>query len=122
MKLADGLAGHTLLFLIVGALLSVVFLYGMWRILDLASRTYGLSATDNSSDTPNWLLAVGSGLLLAGSALLIASFGWAPAFLPIGPVLSLLGPVVIIVSFAYDIGRYRAQLAEAARQRPTESA
>jgi hypothetical protein len=103
--------------IVLGLILTVLYLRGMYLVLHYASETYSVSldAVDEaeySSRGEQRLLYIGSILLVALSALVISSYGFGWFLLYLGPVLSLLGPVVIIVSMAVDVRKCRRALGE----------
>jgi hypothetical protein len=102
---------------IIGALLALLYLRGMYLVLHYASATYHVSLdrvddADYSSSRERRLLSIGSVALVVVSAVIIASYGFGWPFLYIGPTLSLLGPIVIIASMGSDIRKYRRALGE----------
>ncbi len=106
---------ETIIAALVGAIITILFLRGMYLVLTYASETYGLeednhpnSATESEE---NNTLLYGLGGWVIGSALVITSYGWGPIFLYIGPVVCLLGPLVPIVAMNLDIKKYREVLA-----------
>jgi hypothetical protein len=103
--------------IVLGLILAVLYLRGMYLVLHYASETYSVSldAVDDaeySSRSERRLLYIGSVLLVALSALVISSYGFGWFLLYVGPVLSLLGPVVIIVSMAIDVRKCRRALGQ----------
>lgn len=103
--------------IVLGLILTVLYLRGMYLVLHYASETYGVSldAVDDaeySSRREQRLLYIGSLLLVVLSALVISSYGFGWFLLYLGPILSLLGPVVIIVSMAVDVRKCRRALGE----------
>jgi hypothetical protein len=103
--------------IVLGLILTVLYLRGMYLVLHYASETYNVSldAVDEaeySSRSERRLLYIGSVLLVILSALVISSYGFGWFLLYVGPVLSLLGPVVIIVSMAIDVRKCRCALGE----------
>jgi hypothetical protein len=103
----------------IGALLTVLYVRGMYLVLHYASATYSISLdrvddADYSSSRERLLLSFGSVVLVVLSALIIASYGFGWQFLYIGPALSLLGPIVIIASMESDLRKYRRALGEVA--------
>jgi hypothetical protein len=103
--------------IVLGLILTVLYLRGMYLVLHYASETYNVSldAVDEaeySSRSERRLLYIGSVLLVILSALVISSYGFGWFLLYVGPVLSLLGPVVIIVSMAIDVRKCRRALGE----------
>ena len=103
--------------IVLGLVLTVLYLRGMYLVLHYASETYNVSldAVDEaeySSRSERRLLYIGSVLLVILSALVISSYGFGWFLLYVGPVLSLLGPVVIIVSMAIDVRKCQRALGE----------
>jgi hypothetical protein len=103
--------------IVLGLILTLLYLRGMYLVLHYASETYGVSldAVDDaeySSRRERRLLYIGSLLLVVLSALVISAYGFGWFLLYLGPVLSLLGPVVIIVSMAVDVRKCRRALGE----------
>jgi hypothetical protein len=107
---------ETILAALIGAVITIFFLRGMYLVLTYASQTYGIS-DDQDEDTAeihreNNLLLYGAFGWILGSALVIASYGWGWQFLYIGPILCLLGPLVPILAMYGDIKKYRQILAD----------
>jgi branched-subunit amino acid permease len=103
--------------IVLGLVLTLLYLRGMYLVLHYASETYSVSidAVDDaeySSRSERRLLYIGSLLLVILSALVISSYGFGGFLLYAGPVLSLLGPVVIIVSMTIDVRKCRRALGE----------
>jgi hypothetical protein len=103
--------------IVLGLILTVLYLRGMYLVLHYASETYSVSldAVDDaaySSRNERRLLYIGSILLVGLSALVISSYGFGWFLLYVGPMLSLLGPIVIIVSMAIDVRKCRRALGE----------
>ncbi|HEY9644204.1 MAG TPA: hypothetical protein V6C57_27165 [Coleofasciculaceae cyanobacterium] len=113
---------ETILAAVMGAVITLFFLRGMYLVLTYASETYGFGDDDDldSSDEvqENNALLYGAFGWVAGSALVIASYGLGWGFLYIGPIVCLLGPVVPIVAMNLDIKKYREILAARARRSP----
>lgn len=94
---------------LIGAVITIFFLRGMYLVLTYASETYGLDDEhdhDSSSQENNALLW-GAVSWLLGSALIITSYGWGWGFLYLGPIICLLGPIVPIVAMQLDINAYK---------------
>jgi hypothetical protein len=103
--------------IVLGLILTILYLRGMYLVLHYASETYNVSldAVDDaeySSRSERRLLYIGSLLLVVLSALVISSYGFGWFLLYLGPILSLLGPIVIIVSMAIDVRKCRRALGE----------
>ena len=103
--------------IVLGLILTILYLRGMYLVLHYASETYNVSldAVDDaeySSRSERRLLYIGSVLLVVLSALVISSYGFGWFLLYVGPVLSLLGPIVIIVSMVIDVRKCRRALGE----------
>ena len=103
--------------IVLGLILAILYLRGMYLVLHYASETYNVSldAVDDaeySSRSERRLLYIGSLLLVALSALVISAYGFGWFLLYVGPILSLLGPIVIIVSMAIDVRKCRRALGE----------
>jgi hypothetical protein len=113
---------ETILAAVIGAVITIFFLRGMYLVLTYASQTYGLEDDDldDSGETEeNNALLYGAFGWIVGSALVIASYGLGWGFLYIGPIVCLLGPIVPIVAMNLDIKKYREILA--ARRRSPSS-
>ena len=113
--------------IILGLILTVLYLRGMYLVLHYASETYSVSldAVDDaeySSRSERRLLYIGSVLLVALSALVISSYGFGWFLLYVGPVLSLLGPVVIIVSMAIDVRKCQRALGKHEKEKANAGA
>ncbi|MBD2153811.1 hypothetical protein [Leptolyngbya sp. FACHB-16] len=120
---SQSLSPITLTFIVVGLILAVLYIRGMYLVLSYASKTYGLeddhsAKLDNKTATN--LLWFGSFLLVVSSAVIIQAYGFAPWFLYIGPTLSLLGPLVIIISMEVDLQRYKRQIVANRLQQETQ--
>ncbi len=110
-----GISVGTIVAVIVGAIISVLYLRAMYLVLHYASETYDIGFDINTDvnydrETTAKALIVGSLLLVVVSALIISSYGWGALFLYIGPVLCLLGPIVVIVSMEIDLRKYKRAL------------
>ena len=103
---------ETILFAIIGAVTTILFLRSMYLVLTYASETYGLEEDHvPESDAENKALLFGAFGWIIGSAIIIASYGWSWHFLYIGPILCLLGPYVPIIAMNFDLKKYRQILA-----------
>jgi uncharacterized membrane protein YeaQ/YmgE (transglycosylase-associated protein family) len=106
---------ETIIAAVIGAIITIFFLRGMYLVLTYASETYGFN-DDTSLDVAteskeNNALIYGLLGWVIGSALIITSYGWGWGFLYVGPIVCLLGPVVPIVAMNLDIKKYREILA-----------
>ncbi|HEY9664737.1 MAG TPA: hypothetical protein V6C65_40375, partial [Allocoleopsis sp.] len=105
----------TIIAALIAAVITVLFLRGMYLVLTYASETYGFDDDDEHLNSKeNDALLWGAGFWIVGSAILIASYGWGSGFLYLGPIICLLGPIVPIVAMNVDIKKYRKVLAERA--------
>jgi hypothetical protein len=98
---------------IVGLIITVFYIRGMYLVLHYASETYDADfdfAASTGVDRARNGIIVGSLLLVVISALIISSYGWASLFLYLGPILCLLGPIVVIVSMEVDLKKYKQVL------------
>jgi len=106
---------ETIVAAIVGAVITVFFLRGMYLVLTYASETYGFEDDDDLENAresrENNALLYGAFGWVIGSALVIASYGLGWGFLYIGPLVCLLGPIVPIIAMGRDIKKYREILA-----------
>lgn len=105
----------TILTLAATAVISVLYLRGMYLVLTYAFQTYSYddddaASYDGNSAQANWWLIGGAASLVVISALIITSYGWGWVFLYIGPILCLLGPLVVIFAMEADLKRYRQTL------------
>ena len=112
---------ETIIAAVVGAVITIFFLRGMYLVLTYASETYGLEDDGNDlnddlneSQENNGLL-YGAFAWVVGSALVIASCGWGWGFLYIGPIVCLLGPLVPIIAMNLDINKDKQLLATRTR-------
>jgi len=116
---------ETILAALAGAVITILFLRGMYLVLTYASETYDLEDDEDvegaSHRQENDPLLYGTFGWIIGSALVIASYGWGWRFLYIGPILCLLGPVVPIVAMNLDIKKYKRVLADRAASRRSRS-
>lgn len=116
---------ETILAAVIGAIITIFFLRGMYLVLTYASQTYGFEEEEELSDAQeakeNNVLLYGAFGWIFLSALVIASYGWGWGFLYIGPIVCLLGPIVPIIAMNRDIEKYKAAIAEknAARRSQT---
>jgi hypothetical protein len=115
----------TILTLAATAVISVLYLRGMYLVLTYASQTYSYDDDDDhyegNSAQSNWWLIGGAASLVVLSALIITSYGWGWVFLYSGPILCLLGPLVVIFAMEADLKRYRQTLTAPPLQRITET-
>lgn len=106
---------ETIIAALVGAVITIFFLRGMYLVLTCASETYGFEEEDDLDEATeskeNDALLYGAFGWIVGSALVIASYGWGWGFLYIGPIICLLGPIVPIVAMNSDLKKYREILA-----------
>lgn len=103
---------ETIIAAVIGAIITVFFLRGMYLVLTYASETYGLDDDDDHvNDAENNRLLLGAAVWVVGSALIIASYGLGWGFLYIGPIICLLGPIVPILAMKLDLQKYREILA-----------
>lgn len=105
---------ETIVAAIVGAVITIFFLRGMYLVLTYASETYGFEGDDDLDDSSeskenNALLFGAFGWVIV-SALVITSYGLGWGFLYIGPIVCLLGPIVPIIAMERDIKKYRETL------------
>lgn len=116
---------ETIIAAAIGAVITILFLRGMYLVLTYAAETYGLEDDDNLDDLngskENNALLYGAFGWIIGSALVIASYGLGWGFLYIGPIACLLGPVIPIVAMNLDIKKYREILAARAGARRSPS-
>lgn len=110
-----GLSVDTILAILIGVIISIFYIRGMYLVLHYASETYDIGFDINTDvpykrETASRILIVGSLLLVVVSALIISAYGWASLLLYIGPVLCLLGPIVVIVSMEIDVHKYKQAL------------
>lgn len=123
---SQGLSWPALLSIIIGAILTVFYVRGMYQVLHYASETYSIDFDDPTkipltNQKASKLLLFGSAMLVVLSALIISSYGWGSAFLYVGPILCLLGPIVVIVSMALDVRKYKQVLRQAVRETALEN-
>lgn len=103
---------ETIVAALIGAVITVFFLRGMYLVLTYASETYELEDHDSTDPEENSALIYGAFAWIVGSAIIIASYGWGWQFLYIGPLICLLGPIVPIIAMSGDIKKYRQALAK----------
>jgi MFS family permease len=119
-----GLSIAAILSVVIGVIISVFYIRGMYLVLHYASETYDIEFDPSresqfGESAASKILVFGSFMLVVLSALIISSYGWGWLFLYTGPVLCLLGPLVIIVSMEQDLKKYKRALRERALRDPT---
>lgn len=96
----------TILFLVVGMVVSIFYIKAMFTVLNEAAGSYYEEDEDNKSyyAAPAW------GALLAGviAALVIWSYGVNPSLLYLGPFLAMVSPIAILYCMAQDIKNFKA--------------
>lgn len=114
---------ETIIAAIIGAVITIFFIRGMYLVLTYASETYGFDDEDDDTHASkeNNALLFGAFVWVVGSAILIASYGLGWGFLYLGPLICLLGPVVPIVAMEQDLKRYRKALAARAAAKRSKS-
>lgn len=109
--LGQALSPITLLFLIIGIVVSVLYLKAMLTILNEAADSY---EEEEEESTGAYYAAPAWGALLAGilAALVIASYGMGPSLLYLGPILAMVSPIAILYCMAQDIKNFKVTRAE----------
>ena len=93
-------------FLIVGIIISAIYLQKMLSILKNSAATYDLDQQDESKDTFHYSF-LGTIISVTFSALVIWAYGLRAFFLYLGPVLCLLSPLVLIYCMSVELSRFR---------------
>lgn len=96
--LVSPLAAITIL---IGAIISVVYLYYMWRVLLHVARTID-EPDDGTPDLFGYSFA-GAIIAVAASWFAIASYGFGPQLLYVGVVLALLSPIAVSYTFYREL-------------------
>lgn len=107
----QALSPITILFLIIGIVVSVLYIKAMLSVLHEAADSYEEEETESTGDyyaAPAW------GALLAGilAALVIWAYGASPSLLYLGPVLAMISPIAILYCMAQDIKNFKASHVE----------
>lgn len=107
----QALSAITLLFIIIGIVVSALYLKAMLTILNEAADSY--EETEEES-TGSYYAAPAWGALLAGilAAIVIAAYGIGPSMLYLGPVLAMVSPIAILYCMAQDIKNFKVSRAK----------
>ena len=96
--LVSPLTGITIL---IGAIISVVYLFYMWRVLLHVARTID-ELDDGTPDSFGYSFA-GAIIAVVASWLAIASYGFGPQLLYVGVILALLSPIAVSYTFYREL-------------------
>lgn len=117
----QALSPITLLFLVIGIVVSVLYLKAMLTILNEAADSY---EEIEEESTGSYYAAPAWGALLAGilAALVIAGYGIGPSMLYLGPILAMVSPIAILYCMAQDIKSFKVSRAKQQQTSPKELA
>ncbi|NJK63759.1 MAG: hypothetical protein HC921_14680 [Synechococcaceae cyanobacterium SM2_3_1] len=105
--LGNAMSPITILFLIIGIVISILYIKSMLTVLNEAADSYS-EAEDEAGgvyySAPAWGAAI-AGII---SAMVIWSYGAAPMLLYLGPILVMLSPIAILYCMAQDIKEFRS--------------
>ena len=101
----------TILFIIIGLVVSILYLKAMITVLNEAVESYHEVEEETAGSyyaAPAW------GALLAGVtvALVIWSYGVSPLLLYLGPIFAMISPMAIVYCMAQDIKGFKASHAK----------
>jgi multisubunit Na+/H+ antiporter MnhE subunit len=91
----------TVVTIIVGVIISAVYLYYMWRVLLQVARTID-EPDDGRPDSFGYSFA-GAIVAVAASWLAIAAYGFGPQLLYVGVILALLSPIAVSYTFYREL-------------------
>lgn len=91
----------TLATIIVGLVISVVYIRYMWLALRKAAET--IDVPDDSESDAFGHSFIGAILAVVASAAAIAAYGVAPAFLYLGILLALASPIAVAYTFHREL-------------------
>lgn len=105
------LSSITILFIVMGVVVSVLYIKAMLTILNEAADSYDEAETESDGSyyaAPAW------GAALAGvvAALVIFFYGLNPSFLYLGPILAMISPMAILYCMVQDIESFKATQAD----------
>jgi len=97
----------TILFLLIGIIVSILYIKAMLTVLNEAADTYSEEEEEAEGvyyTSPVW------GAALAGilSALVIWSYGMSSMLLYLGPILAMVSPIAILYCMMQDIKEFKA--------------
>ncbi|NEQ54620.1 MAG: hypothetical protein F6K11_31560 [Leptolyngbya sp. SIO3F4] len=109
----------TILFILVGIVISVLYIKAMLTVLNEAADSYQESEEESAGSyyaAPVWGAAVAG----IAAALVIWSYGMSPSMLYLGPILAMISPAAILYCMAQDIKNFKATQTES-KESPVES-
>lgn len=101
----------TILFILVGIVISVLYIKAMLTVLNEAADSYQDSEEESAGSyyaAPAWGAAVAG----IAAALVIWSYGMSPSMLYLGPILAMISPAAILYCMAQDIKNFKATQSE----------
>lgn len=115
----NALSSITILFIIIGIVVSVLYIKAMLTVLNEAANSYGEVEEETVGDyyaAPAW------GALMAGiiAALVIFSYGLEPSMLYLGPIFAMISPMAILYCMAQDIQNFKITHAQDPKVPPKE--
>ncbi|MBE9061392.1 hypothetical protein [cf. Phormidesmis sp. LEGE 11477] len=107
----NALSPITIMFIIIGLVVSILYLKAMLTVLDEAAGSYHETEEET---TGSYYAAPAWGALLAGiaAAFVIWSYGVSPSLLYLGPVFAMISPMAIVYCMAQDIKNFKAAHAQ----------
>ncbi len=105
-RLGTYLSLGTIIFLIVGVVISAIYLQKMFAVLRSSAKTYESDQQDESKDTFNYSL-LGTIISVTLSAVVIWIYGIGAFFLYLGPILCMLTPIALIYCMNQDLIRFK---------------
>lgn len=103
----NALSPITILFILIGIVISVLYIKAMLTVLNEAAGSYQDSEEESDGSyyaAPAWGAAV-AGIV---AALVIWSYGVSPSMLYLGPILAMISPMAILYCMAQDIKNFKA--------------
>ncbi|MEM9007286.1 MAG: hypothetical protein AAGE59_27645 [Cyanobacteria bacterium P01_F01_bin.86] len=100
------LSPGTILFIVVGLVVSVLYIKAMLTVLNEAADSY---REDEEESDGSYYAAPAWGAAIAGivAAIVIWAYGISPALLYLGPVLAMASPIAILYCMAQDIKNFK---------------
>ena len=100
------LSASTIFFIIVGLVVSVLYIKAMLTVLNEAADSY---REDEEDSDGSYYAAPAWGAAIAGivAAIVIWAYGASPALLYLGPVLAMASPIAILYCMAQDIKNFK---------------
>jgi len=104
----NALSPVTILFILIGIVISVLYIKAMLTVLNEAADSYQENSEEKNAG--NYYAAPAWGAAAAGiiAALVIWSYGVSPFMFYLGPILAMISPVAILYCMAQDIKNFKA--------------